>query len=240
MKQRTATTGARSARLLMPHAPLASQLADTERQRRLDILQAEMRACRRCVAAGFLPRADSVAGYRGRIGDRLMLVGQAPGHLSVTRGIPFSGPGGAILDRWLQRAGFAPGALHREVYISALTKCDPGKSARGNGDRKPSPADVALCQPFLLRELDLVRPRAIALVGGMAIEAFLGPAHLEDVVGTAVERNGVVLLPLPHPSGVSRWLNDPAHQALLERGLQLLASLRERWAADAATLEAEK
>ncbi len=73
----------------------------------------------------------------------------------------------------------------------------------------------------------------------MAIEAFLGPAYLEDVVGTAVERNGVVLLPLPHPSGVSRWLNDPAHQALLERGLQLLAGLRERWAAEAATLAAE-
>src|SRR5258705_489777 len=114
MKQQIATTGARSTRLLMPHAPLAAQLTDTERQRRLDILQAEMRACRRCVEAGYLPRADSVAGYRGRIGDRLMLIGQAPGHLSVTRGVPFSGPGGAILGRWLQRAGFAPGGSRHE------------------------------------------------------------------------------------------------------------------------------
>jgi len=146
--------------------------------------------------------------------------------------MPFSGPGGRILDGWLQRAGFPAGALHAEVYISALTKCDPGKAPRGGGDRKPSPAELALCRPFLLRELELIRPRAVLLVGGMAIEAFLGPRKLTETIGTSVERNGAHLLPLPHPSGVSRWLNAPAHQALLARALALLAGWREEWEAE--------
>jgi uracil-DNA glycosylase family 4 len=203
-----------------------------ERRTALAALHERMRGCTQCVAAGYLARANPVAGTRGRIGDRVMLVGQAPGHLSVERGIPFSGPGGKVLDHWLQQAGYAPGALHREVYISALTRCDPGKNPRGDGDRKPSTPEVALCRPYLLRELELVRPCAILLAGGMAIAAFLGAARLEDIVGTFTDREGVHLLPLPHPSGVSRWLNDPAHQAQVARALAHLARWRAAWALD--------
>lgn len=159
----------------------------------------------------------------------MMIIGQAPGRITVERGIMFGGPSGDALERWLQLAGFAPGALRREVYLSALTRCDPGRSEKGKGDRKPSPAEVALCRPWLERELALVRPQVILLVGGMAIEAFIGRVRLEDAVGAAIERDGVTLIPLPHPSGVSRWLNDPAHQALLHRGLARLAQLRASW-----------
>jgi uracil-DNA glycosylase len=200
-----------------------------ERRAALAALHERMRACVRCVAAGYLAQANAVAGTRGRIGDRVMLIGQAPGHLSVERGLPFSGPGGRVLDQWLQRAGYVPGALHREVYLAALTRCDPGKNPRGGGDRKPSPPEIALCRPFLLCELELVRPRAVLLVGTMAITALLGPARLEDVVGTYRDRAGVHLLPLPHPSGVSRWLNDSAHQALVSRALAHLARWRAEW-----------
>lgn len=218
-------------RQLPPLIDVPSSLAGTvdraARERQLAALQAEMTACQHCVAAGYLARADSVAGARGRIGDRIMLVGQAPGRLSVLHRAPFTGPGGKVLDGWLQRAGFAAGALHREVYLSALTKCDPGRNLRGGGDRKPSPAEVALCRPFLLRELALVRPEVVLLVGGMAIEAFLGPGHLDEVIGSSSERNGVLLLPLPHPSGVSRWLNVPAHQELLGQALDRLAAWRQ-------------
>ncbi len=184
-------------------------------------------AVEKCVVAAYLAQANTVGATRGRIGDAVMVVGQAPGHLSVERGVPFAGPGGVILDCWLQQAGFAVGALHREVYLSALTRCDPGKNPRGTGDRKPSLPELALCRPYLLRELDLVRPQVILPVGGMAIAAFLGPQRLEDVIGEAFERNGVLLLPLPHPSGVSRWLNDPSHQQLLARALERLAKWRD-------------
>jgi uracil-DNA glycosylase len=93
------------------------------------------------------------------------------------------------------------------------------------------PAEVALCRPWLERELREVRPAVILLVGGMAIEAFMGRVRLEEAVGAVVERDGVTLIPLPHPSGVSRWLNDPAHQRLLERGLARLSQLRAAWEA---------
>ena len=85
----------------------------------------------------------------GAPGARVMVIGQAPGRITVERGLMFGGPSGAALERWLQRAGFAPGALRREVYLSALTRCDPGRSPTGKGDRKPSPAEVALCRPWL-------------------------------------------------------------------------------------------
>lgn len=206
--------------------PLPRETNYDQRVSELAAVHGEMRVCDKCVVAGYLAQANTVGATRGRIGDKVMVVGQAPGHLSVERGMPFAGPGGIILDRWLQQAGFAAGALHREVYLSALTRCDPGKNPRGTGDRKPSPPELALCRPYLLRELECVRPQVILPVGGMAIAAFLGPQRLEDVIGEAFERNGALLLPLPHPSGVSRWLNDTAHQRLLARALERLASWR--------------
>lgn len=212
--------------------PLSPRTRQAERQRALTDLRAEIRVCRACEAAGHLASAHPVAPADQPATARLMIIGQAPGHLTVERDRMFSGPSGDALERWLTLAGFAPGALRREVYLSALTRCDPGRSAKGSGDRKPSASEVAFCRPWLERELAIVRPRAILLVGGMAIEAFIGRAALDDVVGSVVERAGVALIPLPHPSGVSRWLNDTGHQALLRRGLARLAELRAAWEAE--------
>jgi uracil-DNA glycosylase len=85
---------------------------------------------------------------------------------------------------------------------------------------------MALCRPYLEAELQLVQPHVIVLVGTMAIEAFYGKAKLTDIIGTYQEHDGRLLLPLPHPSGVSHWLNDPAHQKLLQIALARLAEWR--------------
>jgi uracil-DNA glycosylase len=222
--------------LITVPAPLPPHERAEERASELAALHKEMAACRKCQVAGYLQQANPVAGFRGRIGNRVLLVGQAPGRLSALKHEPFSGRGGRVLETWLERAGFAPEALRRDVYLSALTRCDPGRNPRGGGDRKPSPPELALCRPFLIRELELLRPHAILLVGGMAIAAFLGPVRLEEVVGEAFERNGAHLLPLPHPSGVSRWLNDSEHQALLARGLDRLSRWRREWLAEDVTM----
>ena len=118
------------------------------------------------------------------------------------------------------------GYLHEHIYLSSLTRCDPGRNPRGDGDRRPSPAEVALCRPFLDAELQLLQPRVILLVGTMAIETFFGKVKLEDVIGTFEERDGMMFLPLPHPSGVSRWLNEPEHLKLHQRALNILAEWR--------------
>ncbi len=159
-----------------------------------------------------------------------MVIGQAPGHLSVARERPFSGPGGRILQSWLERAGFPAGYLHEHVYLSSLTRCDPGKNPRGSGDRKPSAIEIKLCRPYLDAELAIVHPQVVLLVGTMAIEAFFDKVSLEKVIGTYREHDGMLFLPLPHPSGVSRWLNAPEHKQLHQQALAILANWRSMYA----------
>lgn len=187
-------------------------------------LQQRILRCRLCEEHGYIPVARPLVG--GRPGDRMMVIGQAPGHRSIAKGRSFSGPGGTILQKWLEQAGFPARYLHEHIYLSSLTRCDPGRNPRGDGDRRPSPAEVALCRPFLDAELQLLQPRVVLLVGTMAIETFFGKVKLEDVIGTFEERDGMMFLPLPHPSGVSRWLNEPEHLKLHQRALNILAEWR--------------
>jgi uracil-DNA glycosylase family 4 len=212
----------------IPNLPLhpVSMNEQTEDERAVEIfaLQERIRQCRLCQERGYIPLAQPLV--NGRPDDRVMVIGQAPGHRSVARGRSFSGPGGSILQKWLERAGFPPGYLHNHAYLSSLTRCDPGRNPRGDGDRRPSTAEIALCRPYLDAELRILRPRVVLLVGSMAIETFCGKIRLEEIVGTYRERDGMLFLPLPHPSGVSRWLLTPDHQALLHKALTFLASWR--------------
>jgi uracil-DNA glycosylase family 4 len=190
-------------------------------------LQERIRTCRLCQEHGYIPVAHPIVS--GRAGDRMMVIGQAPGHLSTARDRPFSGPGGMVLQKWLERAGFPAGYLHEHTYLSSLTRCDPGKNPHGSGDRKPSPAEMALCRPYLQAELAVLKPKIVLLVGTMAIEAFLPGGRrtkLDEVIGTYWEDGGMLFLPLPHPSGVSRWLNEPEHKALHAQALELLGQWR--------------
>jgi uracil-DNA glycosylase family 4 len=150
--------------------------------------------------------------------DRVAIIGQAPGTVEVMTGQPFSGRSGAQLRRWLALAGIDDDHL---PYRTAVTKCFPGKAPTGSGDRRPSPAEIALCTPWLDDELALLRPRVIVLIGGLAIDRFWGSGKvpLEAAVGRSRVIDGVTYIPLPHPSGASRWLNDPAHRELLRKGL---------------------
>jgi uracil-DNA glycosylase len=118
-------------------------------------------------------------------------------------------------------------ATFRErVYIAAITRCYPGPSPSGRGDRVPSPHEREMCSGWLDAELRLIRPTLLIPVGRLAIDRFVGGAPLDQVVG----RSHVVhhvggesrAIPLPHPSGASSWVNVPAHRALLEQALDLL------------------
>lgn len=203
---------------------MTKTLIDEQKEAAIVLLQQRIFACRLCQEHGYIREAHPITSGRGS--DRMLVIGQAPGHRSVTKGQPFSGPGGNILQKWLEQAGFPPGYLHEHTYLSSLTHCDPGRNPRGDGDRRPSPQEVALCRPFLEAELQLLRPKVVLLLGSMAIETFLGKGRLEVIIGTFVERDGILLLPLPHPSGVSRWLNEPDHQKLLQQALELLSGWR--------------
>jgi len=196
-------------------------------------LHREIRACTRCVQAGYLPVAGPV--LSGYADNRIMLIGQAPGAVEATRRLPFQGRSRAVLFGWLMRAGFASEEqARRNIYMTSITKCFPGKGS-GGGDRRPSQAEVDLCRSHLDRQLALIRPELLILVGGLAHERFLPGRRLDVLVGQAFDMSGrevgsrssvrPLLLPLPHPSGASRWLNDIENRALLDRALRRLRPL---------------
>jgi uracil-DNA glycosylase len=188
-----------------------------DKVRPLARLHSRIRACTKCVAAGLLPSASPIVA--GNASDRVMIIGQAPGAVELTTGLPFSGRAGAELRRWLATAGIDEAHL---PYRTAITKCFPGKAAAGAGDRRPSPPEISLCAPWLDAELALVRPRVVLLVGTLAIERFWGRVPLSEVVGRSRIDGERVLIPLPHPSGASRWLNDPGNRRKLRRALRVV------------------
>jgi uracil-DNA glycosylase family 4 len=191
----------------------------------LEALADEIGVCRLCEAGGWLARAHPI---RPGLLDkpRVMLIGQAPGAITDARGYHFAGPAGRFLDIWLTRAGFPPGYFREHVYLTSLTRCFPGKATSGGGDRPPSRAEIALCRPYLVRELALIEPKLVLLVGKMAIDAFVGKQLLVDTVGRVFDRDGGLYLPLPHASGVSRWLPEPATRARHAQALAELSRLR--------------
>ena len=184
----------------------------------------------RCVAAGYLAAAAPV--LSGYADNRIMLIGQAPGAVEAVRRLPFQGRSGKVLMAWMERAGFASeDQVRRRVYMSSITKCFPGKGT-GGGDRRPGRAEVDLCRSHLDRQLALIKPDLLIVVGGLAHERFLPGRPLDQLVGRVFDLTGQevsprgrvrpLLLPLPHPSGASRWLNAVENRELLDRALRRL------------------
>ena len=196
-------------------------------------LHRQILACTRCVEAGYLAQAAPV--LSGYADNRMMLIGQAPGAVEAVRRLPFQGRSGKVLMGWLMRAGLTSEAqARRQIYMTSITKCFPGKGT-GGGDRRPSRAEVDLCRSHLDRQLALIKPELLILVGGLAHERFLPGRPLDALVGRVFDQSGrelssrapapVRLVPLPHPSGASRWLNAVENRALLDRALRRLRQI---------------
>ena len=193
-------------------------------------LQEEMRACQKCLDAGYQITPGAV--FSGPASARVMIIGQAPGVTEAQVKRPFNGTSGTRLFQWLAEVGWAEDDFRTRHYMTAVTKCYPGKGGGGKGDRVPSRAEQKLCWPFLDQELALVAPEVIVPVGRLAIELFFeGRFKLIDVVGTSrQDRQGRKIVPLPHPSGASLWLNRPVHQTRVAQALEVLRRLREELA----------
>lgn len=203
---------------------------------RLLVIQDAIRSCTLCVDAGFIPAAAPI--LRGNASARVMVIGQAPGPTAAERPWPYSGASGRTLRSWLVRAGFEETALHDpdRFYLTSLTKCFPGRATSGSGDRAPSRTEINLCAAHLDTELAIVQPELILALGRLSITRLLPSTRkqsLYDIVGDArpaeYQPAGTArILALPHPSGVSRWLNAAENQARLHIALDWLAAERER------------
>ena len=180
-------------------------------------LQRDNRGCRACAEAGF--SIESLPVLEGHEGQRAYLYGQAPGIIEGTERRPWRGRAGQTLRRWLD---LDEDAFYSMFYCASVTRCYPGRARSGSGDRSPAPREQELCSFWLDWEFRLLRPELIVAVGGLAIRRLLDRRVLDASIGRAFERGGATVIPLPHPSGVSRWPNVPANRARLDTALALI------------------
>ena len=170
--------------------------------------------CRACVEAGY-PLESWPVRTPSR-GQRAYLFGQAPGVVEGEERLPWRGRAGQTLRRWLQVEG---DELYDRFYCASVTRCYPGRPASGRGDRTPTPRERELCRFWRDWELELLRPDLIVTVGGLALQGMLGISGLTDAIGKSYTRGDAIVIPLPHPSGASSWLNDAANRARLGKAL---------------------
>lgn len=195
-----------------------------------DTLAAHCRAlgaCRACGhAAGIVPIISLATS------PKAMIVGQAPGQVEAAGGRPFAGRAGKTLFRWLERAGIDEPTARRKIYIAAVTRCYPGPSPSGRGDRVPSSGEQDKCAAWLESELRIIRPKLLIPIGKLAIARFLPNKPLDELIGRAHDVTHAggrsLVIPLPHPSGASSWIHQGDHPQLLDRALRLIGRELER------------
>lgn len=180
----------------------------------IDRLQRDNRRCRRCLEAGF--PIDPRPVLAGRATHRAYLYGLAPGHVEAETGLPWQGRAGRTLRHWLR---MDEAELFERFYCASLTRCYPGPSPSGRGDRVATAAERALCSDWREAELRLLRPALVVTVGLAPAAVLLGIRRLGDAIGKSYLLGDAVAIPLPHPSGASAWLNDATNRARLGKAL---------------------
>ena len=180
-------------------------------------MQRDQRACRACADAGYPLESLPVVAPLHR--QRADLFGQAPGIVEGEERLPWRGRAGKTLRRWLE---LEEAEFYATFYCASVTRCYPGRAPSGRGDRTPSPEEQRLCEHWRDTELRLLRPELIVTVGGLAARRVLGLASVTESVGRRYELDGVVAIPLPHPSGASSWLNVPENRARVAEAATLV------------------
>lgn len=192
-----------------------------QRTHELARLHAQLGGCRLCLDAGYeiFPRAI----YSGGMGAEIMTIGQAPGITEKDAGRPFNAGSGTRLFKWLAEAGIEETWFRSTQYMSSVTKCYPGRANSGSGDRVPTRTEQQLCLPYLEQEINLVDPQLIIPIGRLAINLFYPTAKsLSEIVGTQVQVDGRWIIPLPHPSGASRWHQLESNRARVNLAIVLI------------------
>lgn len=157
---------------------------------------AQCRACQLCES-----RRNTVFGVGDAQPDWL-IVGEAPGEQEDLQGEPFVGQAGRLLDNMLRALGVE---RHRKVYIANVLKCRPP------GNRNPDPAEVARCEPFLRRQIELLQPKIILAMGRFAVQSLLGSTEPIGRLRGRVHRYGdVPVVVTYHPAYLLRNLPEKA------------------------------
>jgi len=187
--------------------PVELTRADRIAQMDWDELESAVAACTACELSRTRNRTVFGVGHRAA---EWMLVGEAPGAEEDARGEPFVGQAGRLLDNMLDAVGLTrSGTTPRSVYIANVLKCRPP------GNRNPEPGEVAQCDPFLKRQIELINPKIVLVMGRFAAQSLLGTdasiaslrgkVHRIDVAGRSV-----AVVVTYHPAYLLRNLADKA------------------------------
>ena len=190
--------------LLFPAAPAtavprAPQLSPEAKAAAFADLRARALVCVKCPHLAS-SRKNVVFGV-GSPDATLMFVGEAPGADEDAQGEPFVGKAGQLLTKIIQTMG-----LSREtVYIANILKCRPDTPGETAGNRKPTPAEMETCIPYLHEQIDLIQPRVLVALGATAVEGLLGKTiGITRLRGQWREYRNIPLMPTYHPAYLLR------------------------------------
>ncbi|HYL07583.1 MAG TPA: uracil-DNA glycosylase [Candidatus Udaeobacter sp.] len=168
----------------------------------LDQLHAAIRSCKNCGLHA--TRTQAVPGV-GPCPANVMIVGEAPGFNEDRQGEPFVGAAGKLLDTLLTRIGLS----RADVYITNVLKCRPPMN------RDPMPNEAEACSPYLQRQLELINPKVVLILGRHALERLMpGQGSISRIHGSMIRRGNVAYVPLYHPAAA---LHNGSLVADLER-----------------------
>ena len=212
---------AKSDRGTEPSVYDSPKLSADEKAAAIAQLREEALACTQCahlVAA----RTQVVVGV-GTVEADLMIIGEAPGEDEDREGEPFVGKAGQLLTKIIQATG-----LDRDtVYIANILKCRPDMPVKAFGNRKPRPEEIAVCFPWLKRQIEIIQPKVIVAVGGTAVEGLLGemPTGITRLRGKWQSYRGVPVMPTFHPSFLLRNQSWAVKRQVWEDMLQVMEHL---------------
>lgn len=176
-------------------------------------LDEEVRACTRCDLHS--TATNGVPG-EGPSHAQIMFIGEAPGGQEDKLGRPFVGAAGSFLNQLLEAEGLERG----DVYITNLVKHRPPNN------RDPLPDELAACRPWLDRQIELINPRLIVMLGRFALDKFFPNAKISQVHGQVLEKDGRHYFPMYHPA-VALY-NQSQRPVLMEDMKKLAGFLRNR------------
>src|ERR1700737_383109 len=165
----------------------------------LTSIQGRVAGCMKCPNLAS-SRTQTVFGVGNPDAD-IMFIGEAPGADEDTQGEPFVGRAGQLLTKIIKAMWFS----REEVYIANVLKCRPDVPAGSFGNRPPTPREMQTCRPYLMEQIDIIKPKVIVALGAVAVEGLLGTrAPMRELRGRWDSFNGTPLMITYHPAYLLR------------------------------------
>lgn len=181
-----------------------------------------VRGCTKCAHLAS-SRTQTVFGV-GNPDAEIMFIGEAPGADEDQQGEPFVGRAGQLLTRIIKAMGFA----REDVYIANILKCRPDMPAGSFGNRAPTPAEMQMCRPYLLEQIDIIQPKVLVALGAVAVEGLLGArGTMRELRGRWHSYNGTPLMITYHPAYLLRNQSPSEKRKVWEDMLQVLERLEK-------------